>query len=179
MPNGSRDNPATQTGFTYIGLLIALAIIGLASTATLQLGSVLQRRNAEAELLEIGADFQQALEHYARATPLGQPTAPKSLQDLLKDPRYPGIHRYLRQVHVDPLTGSTDWGLILTPENQGIVGIFSQSPNQPLKIGNFPAEFLDFENKHSYQDWHFVAPSLATQAAPTLTPSPRRDPGFR
>ena len=87
MPNGRGDKPVAQTGFTYIGLLIALVIIGLASTATLQLGSVLQRRNAEAELLEIGADFQQALEHYARATPLGQPTAPKSLQDLLKDPR--------------------------------------------------------------------------------------------
>lgn len=165
MRNGSPRRRAAA-GFTYLGLLITLAIIGVAGAATLQLGSVLQRRNAEAELLEIGAAYQQALDQYARATPLGQATAPKSLQDLLKDPRYPGTRRYLRQIYVDPLTGGADWGLIRTPENQGIVGVFSQSPDKPLKLANFPAEFTDFENKTSYQEWRFVLKPQTTLRAP-------------
>ena len=170
MRNGSHRSraQAASAGFTYIGVLITLAIIAVASAATLQLGVIMQRRVAEAELLDIGAAFQEALSQYARATPLGQATSPRSLQDLLKDPRYPGTRRYLRQVYVDPLTGKEEWGLILSPQDKGIIGIFSQSAEKPLKIGNFPDAFIDFENKTSYQEWRFIAPS---QIAPTILPA--------
>ncbi len=145
-------------GFTYVALLILIAIIGVVSVSTLKLGSVLQRRAAEEALLDIGAEFQQALASYANATPAAQPRTPHALQDLLKDPRYPNTVRHLRQLVADPLTGNNTWGLIQTPDAKGIIGVFSLSEDRPIKIGNFEVAFRDFEGKTSYREWRFVNP---------------------
>jgi type II secretory pathway pseudopilin PulG len=144
-------------GFTYVGILILIAIIGIASAATLQVGSVIQRRAAEQELLEIGVEFQQALISYANATPPGQLRAPKSLQELIKDPRSPTPRRHLRKLYADPLTGKEEWGLVYSPDGIGIIGIYSLSEARPIKIGNFEAAFRGFEDKTSYRDWKFIA----------------------
>ncbi|UUZ49985.1 type II secretion system GspH family protein [Massilia sp. B-10] len=53
-------------GFTYLGLIVLLMVIGLVGAATLKAGSVLQRAAAEEELLEIGAQFSEALRSYAK-----------------------------------------------------------------------------------------------------------------
>lgn len=147
-----------QEGFTYIGLLIVLAIIGVAAAGTLQMGSVLQRHAAEEELLAVGLEFREALKAYAHATPGGAPAAPHSLQDLLRDPRYPNPHRYLRRIPADPLTGQVKWGLVLGPDGQSIIGIHSLSKARPIKIARFPPVFRDFEAKSSYTDWVFLRP---------------------
>lgn len=144
-------------GFTYIGILILVAIIGVASVATIQMGSVVQRRAAEQELLEIGMEFQEALTSYANATPLGQLRSPRTLQELLKDPRSPNLRRHLRKLYADPLTGEAEWGIVLSPDGLGIVGLYSLSDATPIKIGNFDLVFRDFEGKTSYRDWKFVA----------------------
>lgn len=143
-------------GFTYIGLLILVAIIGLSSVATLQTGSILQRRAAEEELLEIGREFRNALISYANATPIGRPRAPHSLQDLIKDPRYPNPRRHLRRIYADPITGKEEWGTVEALDGSGIVGIHSLSEAKPIKIGNFDPPFQDFAEKDSYRDWLFM-----------------------
>jgi type II secretory pathway pseudopilin PulG len=148
-----------HAGFTYLGVLILVAILGIASVASLQIGSLLQRRAAEEELLLIGSAFQSALIAYSNASQPGQTHAPRSLEDLLKDPRYPGTRRYLRQLHVDPLTGKNEWGVVESPENGGIIGVFSLSESPPIKIGNFALEFADFTGKTSYRDWQFIVPA--------------------
>lgn len=146
-------------GFTYLGLIITVAIIGIASAATLQLGSVTQRRAAEEELLEIGSEFRNALISYANATPVGQKRAPSSLDDLLKDPRYPNPKRHLRKLYADPITGKEEWGIIEAIDGSGIVGVYSLSNAQPIKVDNFDPLFHDFAGKKSYRDWKFlVAP---------------------
>lgn len=142
-------------GFTYVGLLILLAIIGATSAATLQAGSLLQRRTAEEELLRVGAEFRNALSSYAMATPVGQKRLPTSLQDLLKDPRYPTTRRHLRKIHTDPITGKEEWGLVLSPDGTGILAVHSLSEAKPIKIGNFDPGFQGFEMKESYRDWQF------------------------
>ncbi|MFC3110102.1 type II secretion system protein [Undibacterium arcticum] len=142
-------------GFTYIGLLIFIAIIGVASAATLRLGSVLLRRAAEEELLDIGEEFRQALISYANASPVGPPGAPRSLQDLLKDPRYPRPVRHLRKLYADPITGRTEWGTLEAVDGNGIVGVYSLSDAKPIKIENFDPMFQDFAGKTSYRDWLF------------------------
>jgi type II secretory pathway pseudopilin PulG len=76
-------------GFTYLSLIVMVAIVGLVTASAIKLGSVLQRSRAEQELLDIGAAFSDALKSYADATPSGMPPQPPSLQDLLKDPRFP------------------------------------------------------------------------------------------
>jgi type II secretory pathway pseudopilin PulG len=146
-----------QQGFAYLALLISIAIIGVVAAGTLQLGSILQRRAAEEELLAIGSEFRRALISYSSATPAGQPAAPPTLQALLKDPRYPNMRRHLRKLYFDPLTGSQQWGTVMSIDGKGIVGIYSLSTAAPIKIGNFETQFLSFADKTSYKDWVFQA----------------------
>jgi type II secretory pathway pseudopilin PulG len=56
-------------GFTYLSLIVMVAIVGLVTASAIKLGSVLQRSRAEQELLDIGAAFSDALKSYADATP--------------------------------------------------------------------------------------------------------------
>lgn len=79
-----------QRGFTYLGLLILIAVLSVATLATLEVGQLASRRQAEDELLFIGHEFEQALRSYMDSTPAGQRPYPASLQDLLKDNRHPG-----------------------------------------------------------------------------------------
>lgn len=147
-------------GFTYLGLLIFIAVVAIASAATLQMGSILQRRAAEEELLEIGAEYQNALLGYANATSVGQKSRPDSLQDLLKDPRYPNL-RHLRKLYADPITGKEEWGVIKAPDGSGIVGVHSMSNAAPVKVGNFDAVFREFEGKLTYREWVFTVLPLS------------------
>lgn len=150
------QNSRLASGYTLIGLLVILAILALIATSTVQLGALVQRRNAEQQLLDIGAEYRAALISYASATPAGQPNAPASLEELLKDPRYPNIRRHLRKIYADPITGSTQWGMILSPENNRIIGVYSQSEQEPIKISGFPSPFEQFEGKHHYSEWIFA-----------------------
>jgi type II secretory pathway pseudopilin PulG len=162
-----------QGGFTYLGLIILVTVIGLVGAATLKVDSLLQRAAAEEELLAVGAAFSAALESYAAATPQGQPLQPPSLQDLLKDPRTPGLRRHLRKIFVDPISGGTEWGIVWQGDRVGVVGVYSLSQARPLKVGNFDQRFIGFENKEHLSDWKFVAanlPSLPLAAGGNTAP---------
>lgn len=164
-----------QGGFTYLGLIIFVAIIGMVGAATLKVGSLLQRAAAEEELLETGAAFSAALTSYAQATPRGMPTHPPSLQELLKDPRFPGVRRHLRKIFVDPMTGKAEWGILYLGDKAGVVAVYSLSKAKPLKIANFDSRFQNFENKERISDWKFMASGqglLGAQRAPQPTPAP-------
>lgn len=159
-------------GFTYVGLLVLLAILGLVGAAGLKMGSVLQRAAAEDELLDIGAAFSDALASYAAATPKGQLTQPPTLQELLKDPRFPTIRRHLRKLFVDPITGKSDWGLVRLGDKDsgGIIGVYSLSQSAPLKLSNFDTRFQGFDNKRHLSDWRFMAAGQAAALPPALVP---------
>ena len=147
----------SEAGFTYVALLIAVAIIGMTAAAALQAGALLQRREAEQALLATGGDFCAALASYARATPAGQPGAPPSLESLLRDPRQPGVVRHLRRVPVDPMTGRAEWAIVRTPDGQGIAAVHSLSTARPIKVDGFDEPFRAFRNAASYADWVFTA----------------------
>lgn len=167
-----RDGRAPCRGFTYVGLLVFVAILGIASAATLQMGSVVQRRAAEDELLLVGMEYRRALISYAQRTPAGQLRQPKSLADLLKDPRYPNTVRHLRKLYPDPITGKAEWGLIQGVEGGGISGVYSLSEAMPIKIDNFDPELAHFKGKTSYREWQFsVLPTTpARPSRPTANP---------
>jgi type II secretory pathway pseudopilin PulG len=146
-------------GFTYLGLIILVSIVGLVGAASLKVGSLMQRAAAEEELLAIGAAFSDALRSYAAATPPGQPQQPPTLQELLKDPRFPGTRRHLRKIFVDPITGKAEWGIMYVGDKQGVLGVYSLSDKPPLKVGNFDARFLNMENKSKLSEWKFTMSS--------------------
>jgi type II secretory pathway pseudopilin PulG len=155
-----------QAGFTYLGLIIFVTVIGMVGAASLKVGALLQRAEAENELLEIGAEFSAALRSYAAATPKGQPNQPTSLQDLLRDPRFPNPRRHLRRIFVDPITGKAEWGLVSAGEGTPILGVYSLSQAQPLKIANFDPRFVNFDNKKHLSDWKFTANGQGVLAPP-------------
>jgi type II secretory pathway pseudopilin PulG len=149
-------------GFTYVGLLLLVTVIGIASTTTVKMGMVLQRRIAEDELLNIGNEFRMAFISYENATPAGQRRTPETLQDLLKDPRYPNRRRHLRKLYADPMTGKNEWGIVASPVGGGIVGVYSLSEGRPIKFGNFQPQFQDFAGKTSYRDWKFIGGAFSS-----------------
>jgi type II secretory pathway pseudopilin PulG len=151
---GNRAYKQGVKGFTYLGLLIFIAVIGLASTAGVSVGTLVQRRSAEQDLLFIGSQFRNAFQSYYTATPAGQRPYPNTLEELVKDPRFPQPVRHLRKVYADPITGKIDWVLIAAPMG-GTMGISSKSEAQPIKIGNFDEADKMLEGKSKYSEWVF------------------------
>lgn len=140
-----------QRGFTYLGLLIAVAILGATLAAAGEVWRTAQQRERERELLFVGDQIRQAIGRYYSA---GR-QYPQSLDDLLRDPRLPGVTRYLRKRYYDPITGTTEWGLVKGAGDR-ITGVFSRSEERPIKQANFSWADREFEGKEKYSEWTFV-----------------------
>ncbi|NSL56716.1 MULTISPECIES: type II secretion system protein [Uliginosibacterium] len=167
---------ARLAGFTYIGLLLVIAVIGLAAGSAIQLGAISQRRQVEDELMFVGLQYKRAIRSYFEAAPPGATAAaPARLEDLLRDPRFPQVKRHIRRLYADPLTGKNDWVLIRTLDGQGILGVHSRSPETPIRVDNFPDEFFHFKGKKRYADWVFVYGVVCTDAGCELAPSQRAE----
>ena len=154
-------------GFTYVGLLVVVALFGLASVGAARILASTERAEREAELLFVGHQFRQAFRSYVQAGP-GVRQYPATLEDLLFDKRFPAPRRHLRRLYADPITGKTQWGLVGAPEG-GVMGVYSLSDREPLKRANFDPEDVDFVRtaqsakvsaidsvQYSYRDWQFV-----------------------
>jgi type II secretory pathway pseudopilin PulG len=155
-----RGKNAPCAGFAYVLLLILVAILGLVAANTISAGSVLARRDAEAELFAIGAEFEMALRSYAgagNATAAATARGPQTLEELLKDPRSPGIRRHLRQIYADPLTGKAEWGLV-KDQSGWIVGVYSLADGVPIKQEGFDVRQAGFAQAQSYRQWVFGLP---------------------
>lgn len=145
----------SAAGFTYVAILIFIAVF---TAGTAAIGVSWQRdqiRDKEAELLFIGEEFRQAIGNYYLRTPGGGGDYPESLGELLSDDRFINKPRYLRKIYADPMTGSRDWGLVLSPSGR-IVGIHSLSKKVPLKTSSFETTQTDFSRASSYSDWKFI-----------------------
>jgi len=163
-----------QRGFSYLGLLVLIAVMGVALAATGDLWLTASQREKEAQLLFVGDQFRQAIKRF-RQQPGAARRYPMSLDDLLLDPRFPNPHRYLRRIYVDPITGTTDWGLVRGPSGE-IYGVFSRSEGQPIKKANFRVADAAFEGRAQYSEWQFVdlggQKQVPTPAVPATRPAP-------
>jgi type II secretory pathway pseudopilin PulG len=162
-----------QRGFTYVGLLLAVALAGVALGAAGTLWSTAALRDKEAELLFVGDQFRRAIGSYYEGTP-GAKRYPLKLEDLLEDKRVGVTRRHLRRLYADPMTGQRDWELVRLPDGQ-IVGVHSRAQGRPMKVANFPPRDESFANAASYRDWVFAhAPQGggggAKPAAPAAPP---------
>ena len=171
----SRRRARAARGFTYIGVLIALAIIGGASAAALSAGSTMQRRLAEEELLFVGAQFRLAFRSYYESA-VSVPRYPATLEALLQDPRPQVAKRHLRKIFHDPLTGKPEWGLIPAPGG-GIMGVHSLAEGKPIKQANFEPAFVLFEGKGSYLEWSFAWVPAAARSSAATAPGGSAVPG--
>ena len=142
-------------GFTYLSLLVIVAITAGVLAAAGGLWSQAAQREKERELLFVGEQFRQAIALYYWRTPGGAHQYPKSLEVLLDDKRWPVTQRWLRKVYRDPMTNTADWGIVEAPGG-GIAGVYSKSEEPPIKSANFPARYSSFEEARNYGEWKFV-----------------------
>ena len=143
-------------GFTFIGLLVVVSIMGIALLAVGEVWSFAQKREKEQALLFVGGQFRQAIKLYYTHTPAASKSRPypHNLEDLLKDPRYPSTQRYLRRIYDDPVNGGQEWG-VLRNQDGGIFGVYSLSQQKPIKQDNFIALYDDFRGQSTYSGWVF------------------------
>jgi type II secretory pathway pseudopilin PulG len=172
-PAGSPCARCAQRGWSYIGLLLAVALGGATLAAAGSVWRVQAQREREAELLFVGDQFRQAITRYREQTPAGQqPGFPGRIEDLLDDRRWPVTRRHLRRVYVDPMTGGTEWNLVEAPAGAGFMGIYSRSTAQPLKRAGFPTAYAGFAKARDYTGWRFVYAAEAAASAATAASAP-------
>ncbi len=141
-------------GFTYIGMLIVVVILGVSLGAAGSLWSLSAQREKEVELLFIGHQFRNAIAAYYAAAGAGF-RYPRELQNLVDDDRSPVPRHFLRQIYRDPITGKDDWNLIRTDDGE-IIGVASSSIATPIKKANFEIEDAAFQDQECYCDWQFL-----------------------
>lgn len=164
---------ASQRGVSYLALLLAVAITNGALAAGAAVWSHWQRRERETQLLWAGDQIRRAIVAYAQAGAERDAGFPRSLQDLLLDPRTPAQRRFLRQIYEDPMTRNFEWGLLRDAQGR-LIGVYSRASGVPAKQAGFPALYAEFEGARSYAGWRFSA--VALPAAPNR---PSAAPGTR
>jgi len=155
-----------QSGFTYLGLLFAVAVLGITLATVGVVWSTQVRREREAQLLWVGDQYRAAIGRYRASG--GQ--FPLALADLIEDPRFPLPRRHLRRLYPDPMTGQADWQLIMAPGGTGIIGVASNSQEKPIKQANFNPADAQFEQAQCYCDWKFIY-SSGYRYRPHVNPS--------
>ena len=169
---------AIQSGYTYVAVLILLAVLALASALTLEVAETSSRRSAEAELLAVGNEFEQAFASYYRQGLGPRSRYPQQLEDLLRDPRSPGVRRHLRRLYIDPVTGAA-WATIPAPDG-GIMGVYSTAPGQPYRAHATPLAAAAGASApaKNYAEWRFgYDPALEQEGrlrVITATPPPEK-----
>ncbi len=114
-----RRSTGPQCGFTLIELIIASAILVVLSTMAVPLARVTIQREKERELRTDLWEMRDAIDRYKDAadrggfqTKVDSQNYPPDLETLVKGV---DVHdkklRFLRKIPVDPMTGTTEWGL--------------------------------------------------------------------
>lgn len=146
--------------------LVVTVVVAMGAITAQDLTSRRMRADREAELLFRGEAYRRAIRSFLEA---GRPAAtyPRSIDDLLADPRFPG-RRHLRQRYSDPMfpAGDVPWRYIRGSDG-GITGVASTSTAAPLRRARFALHQQAFEGAESYADWWFEhRPDAAARTSP-------------
>lgn len=163
---------SSERGFTYVMVLVAVISLGILMEVATIHTSRAQQAEREAELLYRGLAYRNAIKSYYEA---GKPvkTYPKSLEDLVKDPR--SAHkRHLRALYPDPMTRDKSEWIVVRAIDGGISGVASTSKETPIKTANFPAGLERLEGAKLYADWIFEY--VPSQALVPVKPPPPPPP---
>ncbi len=170
-------NVHKNQGFTYIGVLIIVAVMMMALGAASQVWHTVMQREKEQELLFIGHQFRAAIGNYFQQS---GGRFPPSLEVLLESSDLGANKvRFIRKLYLDPMTGDNKWGLV-TGIDEKIMGIYSLSDEKPYKTTGFIDADADLENAEKYSDWKFVyKTNVRRRAGGGVTVNPRSVSRFR
>lgn len=175
---GRRTSAARRRGrgAVLLAFLLALALVGVGAAAAFDVWGVTCQRERERQLLFAGHQFRAAIRDYYYGGPAGGGRSlPRNLEVLLDDDRFPVPVHHLRRLYADPMTGSTDWGLLMVGDR--IMGVYSKSEGQPVKQKGFALADASFEDKSTYRDWVFAFVA-GRHAAASADPAPAQ-PAWR
>ena len=142
-----------QLGFTYMGLMMIIAISGIAMAGVGIVWQQDMQREREKELLFIGEEYRKAIGSYYENSPNGTKQFPATLQDLLIDDRGPTTKHHIRKLYLDPFMRDKNWDLIMLDSR--IFGVRSNSKLVPIKRTGFVPYYDAFSEASSYNDWRF------------------------
>lgn len=150
-----------ERGFSYIMLMIAIVLMGVAMSVAARQWKTMVQRELEADLLAKGIEIQNALALYSTSVKAGRvmpgEVYPQTLADLTKLPK-----PFLRKVYLDPV-GHGEWELVRAPTG-GIMGVRSKSKSKPIRQHDFPLAVRHFEGKPTYYDLVFQYPNPSMAA---------------
>ena len=136
---------SNQDGMTYVGALLAIVLIGIATTALTPMWSTMVRRDKEAELLFRLGEYRRAIARYRQ----DHGRYPARLEDLLEDKTQRQVRRYLRRIYRDPMTGKADWKLDYIVDKAGAFAGIRDLHSQSEAEG-----FMNIAGKgNRYSDW--------------------------
>lgn len=152
-------------GFSYLGLLGLLALIGAGLAALGPLWSTALQRERERELQFRGEQIAKAIAAYRDAR---QPAEwPRHFDDLLRDQRGDRTRHHLRRLYTDPFTGAADWKLLPAPGGDGRFAGVSSKAELP-RLQRLPEEEAVDDPRVS--DWQFTAFSIPSSASSRPSP---------
>ena len=130
---------------TYVGMLLAITLIGIATTALTPMWNTMVRRDKEAELLFGLGEYRRAIARYRQ----DRGRYPARLEDLLEDKTQRQVRRYLRRIYRDPMTGKADWKLDFIVDKAGAFAGIRDLHSQSEAEG-----FMNIAGKgNKYRDW--------------------------
>jgi len=143
-----------RSGFVLIGVVFLAFVVSMTLVALARYWGADSQRDKERELLWAGRQFGRALASYALAAPEGSSALPRSLDQLVFDTRVDPPQRHLRRVPLDPMTGSTEWGIVRTADG-AITGVHSTSRSKPMAPDSLWPEERSFADAKQYTQWVF------------------------
>ncbi len=164
---------SSTRGVVLMGLVVLLALAGLALLRFGESAATARQREREAQLLWVGQQYRAALESYYRATPGPVKHLPLTFEELLRDSRFPNPVRHLRQAYPDPMQPEVPWGIVR--RGNQIIGVYSQADGAPLRRHGFPPGLESFEGATQYSAWRFLFVPRAAAPATTF-PLPSAKP---
>ena len=110
MARGSLRAP--ERGFTYVWLLLAVAVIAIGLSAASEVWVTSGRRERIVQAEWAASQIVAAIGGYYEGSPGGSRVYPSGLSELLEDERFPVVRRHLRTLYPNPLAHDGQWELI-------------------------------------------------------------------
>jgi general secretion pathway protein G len=118
---------AAERGFTFVEMLVVVALVAILAAAVVPLAKVTMQRQREIELRRALRELRTAIDHYKDAVDAGQIPAtrirpgsegyPPDLETLLVGVEAAGQGtgerklKFLRRIPIDPMTREPNWGM--------------------------------------------------------------------
>lgn len=144
-----------EAGFTFVGVLAALAVVSAGLAVAGPLWQRQAQREREAELLRAGRLYAEAIRQYYVQSPGAAKQYPPDLESLLYDDRFVGVRRHLRKLYPDPLTPGRPWGVV-RGEDGHVRGVYSLSHAAPLRATAVDLGVVVLPPATRYSDWKFI-----------------------